>query len=275
MRRRVIVIEATHEDMINQRYGRLTVVDRADDYISPRGQHFTKFLCRCDCGNYTTVVWHSLTSGRTKSCGCLSKELLSKRLKSQNEYDLSNEYGIGYTSKGDEFYFDIEDFEKIKDYCWCMDDHGYICARDFHNGRHIKIHRIILPGEIVDHINHNKSDNRKVNLRIVSRSQNTINRKLPTNNTSGICGVRWHKRDKQWQSDITFQGKRYYLGMFDDYDDAVKARKAAEEKYFGEFSYDFSMKQSEPIEVLKDKCIEVKTGENETDTENQNSMSNL
>ena len=52
----MIVIEATHEDMINQRYGRLTVVDRADDYISPRGQHFTKFLCRCDCGNYTNMT---------------------------------------------------------------------------------------------------------------------------------------------------------------------------------------------------------------------------
>ena len=271
----MIIINAEHEDMLHKKYGRLMVVDRASDYISPRGQHVTKWLCKCDCGKYTEVVWNSLASGRTKSCGCLQKELLSERLKSQNRYDLSNEYGIGYTSNGEEFYFDIEDFEKIKDYCWCMDDRGYICARDFHNGRHIKIHRVILPGEFVDHINHNKGDNRKVNLRIVSSSQNNINRKLPSNNTSGICGVKWRKRDERWESTITFQGKRYYLGMFDDYNDAVKARKEAEKRFFREFSYDFSMKISEPIELSKDKCIGVKTGENETDTENQNSMSNL
>lgn len=234
-------------DIENQRFGKLIAIKRVEDYITPSGQKYIRWLCKCDCGNYKEIVANSLIYGRTKSCGCLRSNLVSKRLKSFNKYDLSNEYGIGYTSNNIPFYFDLEDYDRIKDYCWCIDDKGYVLARDTNNKKSIKFHKILFPNDMVDHINHNKADNRKINLRIVSHSQNNMNKTLQSNNTSGTSGVKWSKRDCIWEADITFQGKRYYLGRFKNYDDAVKARKVAEKQYFGEYSYDNSMKNADKI----------------------------
>ena len=68
--------------------------------------------------------------GHTKSCGCLNNEkrsLLGKNSKKYNKYNLNGEYGIGWTSNtNEEFYFDLEDYDKIKDYCWFLDNRGYI-----------------------------------------------------------------------------------------------------------------------------------------------------
>ena len=106
-------------DLTGQKFGRLTVIERADEYVSPKGQRHIRWFCKCDCGNYVTVKGNHLKSGNTKSCGCLDSEIVSKRNKDNkkfNEYNLSGEYGIGYTAKGEEFYFDLEDYYKIKDY---------------------------------------------------------------------------------------------------------------------------------------------------------------
>lgn len=108
------------EDLTGKRFGRLTVLEQAEDYIKPNGEHEAMWLCQCDCGNQKIILGTSLRHGRTKSCGCFDKEtsaIQGKLNKKYNTYDLSGEYGIGYTSKGEEFYFDLEDYDKIKDYC--------------------------------------------------------------------------------------------------------------------------------------------------------------
>lgn len=64
-------------DLTGQKFGRLTVIRRAEDHIQPNGKHATKWLCKCDCGNYTTVLANSLKSGDTTSCGCFMKERAS------------------------------------------------------------------------------------------------------------------------------------------------------------------------------------------------------
>jgi hypothetical protein len=55
-------------------YGRLTVIERADDAVHPNGKKSTKWLCRCECGNKILVLGSNLSTGHTKSCGCLAKE---------------------------------------------------------------------------------------------------------------------------------------------------------------------------------------------------------
>lgn len=65
------------KDLTNKKFGRLTVIKRADDYVSPSGQHLTQWLCRCECGNEVIVLACSLKSGRTTSCGCFKKEKIS------------------------------------------------------------------------------------------------------------------------------------------------------------------------------------------------------
>ena len=102
------------------------------------------------------------------------------KAKKHNTYDLSGEYGVGYTQKGYEFYFDLEDYDLIKDYCWRVGTHGYIeCHR---NKSVVSMHRLILNVTDrklqVDHIYHHKNDNRKSQLRIVTNRQNSRNQSL-------------------------------------------------------------------------------------------------
>ena len=68
-----------------------------------------------------------------------------------------------------------------------------------------------------------------------------INTGLKLNNTSGATGVSWHKNKGKWQAYLTINHKRIHLGYHVKFDDAVKVRKDAEEKYFGEYSYDNSI----------------------------------
>ena len=93
---------------------------------------------------------------------------------------------------------------------------------------------------VVDHINHDITDNRKNNLRISTHQQNMMNTKIQKNNTSGVTGVKWHKGISKWIADITVSNERIYLGCFDNFNNAVQARRKAEQKYFGEYSYNNS-----------------------------------
>ena len=82
--------------------------------------------CLCDCGNIVNVAGSALKNGNTKSCGCYKREMDKKiygiQNKKYNTYDLSGEYGIGYTEDSTIFYFDLEDYDKIKDYYWNNND---------------------------------------------------------------------------------------------------------------------------------------------------------
>ncbi len=86
-----------------------------------------------------------------------------------------------------------------------------------------------FPENEIDHINRIKSDNRIINLRETSRQCNSRNCGLSNNNISGIKGVSWHKKCKQWQSYICVDQKIYYIGLYKSFDDAVCARLAAEQ----------------------------------------------
>lgn len=68
------------KDLTGMTFDRLTVICRAEDYVSPQGNHMVQWLCRCSCGNPNEiiVVGNSLKRGLTKSCGCLQKEIASK-----------------------------------------------------------------------------------------------------------------------------------------------------------------------------------------------------
>ena len=231
-------------NLTGKKFGRLTVVKRVENYVYPNGYHDVQWLCRCDCGNEIVVRAKALTKNNgTKSCGCLQKEMVKK----YNLYNLSGSYGIGYTLNGEEFWFDLEDYDLIKNYCWFITDKGYVRTTDANNNfKPIYLHRLIMnvsDDYYVDHIHgaNSRHDNRKFNLRIATASQNQMNVNLSINNTSGATGVNWDKRKHKWTARIGINYERIHLGDFDSFEDAVRARKLAEDKYFGEFSYDNSM----------------------------------
>jgi len=105
------------------------------------------------------------------------------------------------------------------------------------DGKPYLAHRVIwymVHGEWpdqIDHINGNKNQNHLSNLRNVDQRTNGRNQKRSSLNTSGVTGVYWHKTSSKWRSVIKVDGHRKYLGHFDDFNEAVKARKEAEVKY--------------------------------------------
>lgn len=239
-------------DLIGERFGRLVVVRRAEDKVfKTSGKHKSQWYCDCDCGTKNKIILGaSLTSGAVQSCGCLHREVAYETAKTKishgkkyNRYDLSGEYGIGYDSNGKEFWFDLEDYDLIKDICWYRNPRDYILGHVVgDNKRAIKMHQLILNMDeddqehIVDHIySDRKFDNRKSNLRITTQQNNTKNRVRPSNNTSGKTGVSWNKENGKWHAYIGVDGRQICLGYYDDIQEAINVRINAEKKFFGEF----------------------------------------
>lgn len=224
------------ESLVGQRFGKLTVIKQDEDYINPKGKHFAKYLCQCDCGNekLISVTADGLKSGNTKSCGCLKKTFPSITFTKKNKIDLSSEYGIMWSTNTDEeIYFDIEDAEKILRYSWGVAPNGYPVATI--NNKKITLHTF-LGFSYHDHNNRNKLDNRKINLIPCTASNNSINQKVPSNNTSGIIGVGYHKQTNKWRARIVLNQKEISLGLFNNKEDAITARLRAEKEFCGIFA---------------------------------------
>lgn len=222
---------------------RLTVIRRVDDAVSKSGYKNAQYLCRCECkdDSYVIVQARYLRSGHTLSCGCLQKERVSECKKRYNTYDLSGEYGIGWTlNTNQEFYFDLEDYDLIKEYCWSETSSNYnnyhrLEAYDSKQKTNIAMHYLIK-GKYCDHIDRNPLNNKKENLRLATAEQNARNISLYKNNTSGFMGVGWSKTHSMWRAYIKAEQKHLHLGYFANKDDAIRARLNAEVKYFGEFA---------------------------------------
>ena len=132
---------------------------------------------------------------------------------------------------------DSDDVDLVSQYQWSVGAHGYATHGAGH--KQILMHRLLLgvnDSEVVDHINRNKLDNRRQNLRICSQSLNTMNRpKLETGNNAfkGICST----AEGSWQAQITFEGKPIYLGRSSDPVIAAKAYDTAARVLYGEYAY--------------------------------------
>ena len=124
----------------------------------------------------------------------------------------------------------------IGDIAGCIDKtRGYVRFRV--NYKHYYAHRLAwfyMKGywpKQIDHIDHVKTNNAFSNLRGVAHLENMKNKTMSCNNISGVSGVHWNKRDEKWQSNINKKGKKLFLGYFNDWFEAVCARKSAEFKY--------------------------------------------
>lgn len=91
------------------------------------------------------------------------------------------------------------------------------------------------PKAELDHIDRNPANNVFSNLREATGSQNCMNRHYSKGNTSGHTGVSWNEKKQQWKAGIHVAGKSIFLGLFDEVDAAIAARKAAEANKFGDF----------------------------------------
>lgn len=206
--------------MVGVKVGRWTVLRE----IRKNGKKY--YECRCDCGTVKEVYYRSLESGVSQSCGCLRGDLQKERAA-----DLTGQrFGKLFVLRCD----------PGKDGYW-------ICECDCGNRKSIR-------GTSLTKKNGTRScgcDQRKVaaetgrrtvaenareqitrNMAYRTNFQVIESRELPENNTSGHKGVWWDAKREMWQAYIQVHRQRKFLGRYHEYEDAVKARELAEEKYF-------------------------------------------
>lgn len=142
------------------------------------------------------------------------------------------------TSAGQEILIEAADREKAMRYTWCVSKTGYAVANI--RGKVTKMHRYLLglgqgDERITDHINGNRLDNRRENLRICNQMQNGKNLGIKKTNTTGCAGIRVTACGR-YNARITVNRKEIHIGNFKTFEEAVRARKKAETVYYGEFA---------------------------------------
>ena len=231
-------------------FNRLTVLG-LDVERSKKGKR--KFwLCKCSCGSDKTisVTTNQLTSEHTQSCGCLKSERISERNKKYcsktNRIEIIDDDIIIYDDKNNFCTVDKEDYDKIKDHYWKKLSDGYwrtglskeeseklgkSCLKLHQEIAKIKYGEYDTKSIFPDHLDRDKSNNKKNNLVLKSNKDNMKNRSLSKTNTSGKTGVSYSKSKGMYTTYITIDGKREFLGDYDSIEEAVKVRKQAEKKY--------------------------------------------
>lgn len=137
---------------------------------------------------------------------------------------------------------DASDYDFLMQWAWMarLERHCCYAVRRFSvDGKQCwaRMHRVIMEaktGTMIDHINGNGLDNRRDNLRLATTSQNTQNKKIGANNTSGYKGV--DHRSRKWRARIWLHGQEYHLGYFDSDIAAAHAYNKAAERLHGEFA---------------------------------------
>lgn len=235
---------AIRKDLTGMVFGRLVVLKQVEDIVTKSGKHYPSWLCKCDCGNECVVSGASLKSGNTKSCGCLHKEELSnmaskhhltdsrlylvwKGMKARCYIPSHNHYDI-YGAKGitvcDEWKNDFQAF-----YDWAIKN-GY--------------DENAIRGECTLERKDVNGNYCPENCVWADSTVQAINQNLRKDNKTGVKGVNWDERKGMWQAQLQFNKKKVLNEHFYNFEDAVKARKEAEEKYHKKYCNDIYKKKS-------------------------------
>lgn len=170
----------------------------------------------------------------------VNKKLLVRRNDANQEIFYENDYAYMILKFGDDFHkvlFDTEDVERVKNVKWTLQNssrtakpHIQVRGRENDTYRMWLMQRYILNmpfvtyRQVIDHINRNPLDNRKCNLRVVSQWENMQNKE----NEGKVKGVYFIKNRNKYMAEICLNRKRHKLGFYDNYEEALAARLAAE-----------------------------------------------
>lgn len=136
---------------------------------------------------------------------------------------------------------DTEDLELVKwlEGSWKAQENkstGDLYVTGYLYDRNVFLHRLVTNSlnafnKEVDHIYHDTLDNRKSQLRLVTKGENQQNRRIAKNNISGVTGVFYNPESKRWTARIGINGKKKHLGSFENKEDAIQARREGEKKH--------------------------------------------
>ena len=193
-------------DLTGQRFGRLVVIRDS----GKKKKRDTLWVCQCDCGNKKEVRGYLLRNGNTRSCGCFQKD----RARENALRDVTGEV-FGRLTVVEQNNGRKKDKKTYKCVCSCG-KHVIVTQSDLVTKNTKSCGCLFLEGNKEGTKVHAISEKRKINK----------------NNTSGHKGVYWIKKRKKWQAAIGFNKKLIILGHYENKQDAINARKEAEEKYF-------------------------------------------
>ena len=213
------------EDLCGRQFGELKV--SALHNRSPNGG--ASWLCRCSCGRTCSVGGKALIKGHKRNCGDCNF----------GHYFFYSDYVECVLPTGERFQIDVDDYPIVSRYKWVTNKAGYFVASIGMRDDHVFLHRLVMdPPEdaFVDHIDCNKSNCCKSNLRICSQTENNRNVGLQQNNRCGFKGVYWASDRGKWRAEITVDRKHIHLGSFDSAIEAAKAYDKAAVQHFGAFA---------------------------------------
>lgn len=238
--------EILSKKYVGNKYGRLKVLKV---WRHPYGKNQMGTFCKaiCDCGNIVKDVnIRGLVSGHSQSCGCYFKEAVRKANKRYNDYYIKDDYVVVKTKNNPELEIlvDLDIWEELKGFSWWISKQGYASTSFYPPRQNVFLHHFVLEkmqnvGLDVDHINGNRLDNRKKNLRYAERYQNSHNRKeLDEKNTSGFTGVGKYTLTKKtkWFAFIRINKEYNFLGLYKTKKEAVMARLYGEKNLLGDFA---------------------------------------
>lgn len=209
-------------DMRGKTFGNLKVVSEG----LPGHHKESRWVCRCKCGNEVLIPGSQLRNGHYTSCGnCLRYVSFGNSMKGIDHHGVS-------------FLFDKDDYEAVKRFRWWVNNHGYVCADDANRHR-IWLHRLVMQnpdGKLIDHINGDRTDCRKSNLRVATAKQNSRNSTCERKHNAGYKGVYFDSARGKYEAHIRPNGRKIHLGRFATAREAALAYNRAAVVYFGEFA---------------------------------------
>jgi len=169
------------------------------------------YECTClTCGNKSYKTIGSIKQNKSGKCQYCMPDY---------KFEIKNGVAKGTLKNGVSFFIDEDMISEFSKYYWNINDKGYLERKNVNMDKML-LHWFVLGVDrnhdfIIDHINRDKTDNRRSNLRFVTIQQNCMNAKMPCTNKTGYVGVYYNKRKKSYVSVIEFRGKKIHFGKCD------------------------------------------------------------